>query len=358
MSILLSLYALFLLIAGIGILLTTIKKGDKSTPDYSIIVAARNEEKNIPHLLDSFSKLDYPPERYEIILVNDASTDNTLNLMHDFSSHNSNVTVISLPEQERTLPGKKSALQAALEIAKFEIVIFTDADCEVSPTWLRKNNRFWNAHIDMVVGYAPEIYTESDNLSLFHSSFRRFTQLVSAGIYAAAIGLRFPFSCSGRNLAIRKTTLVKLGGYTKIKKNISGDDKQILNLIAENKGEIVYNYYKTVTTKPEIEHFSQQQQRRYGKFAISSLPYKILTLLVLAFYLVLPLWLAFTPLNGSKFFSVVILYFSLLMAWIINLSVHKENFIVYDLFFVIVYPYYLLYYTFIGSMGKWKWKEN
>ncbi len=204
MSIVIVLFAAGLLLAGIGIILNKQGKNDKLN-SFSVCIAARNEEQVLPRTLDSLSMIDYPQEFYEIILVDDSSRDKTGEIMEDFAGKKQNVRVIRLKEEQRTLPGKKAALQKALESAGKDIILLTDADCLVSPQWLRDSSRYWEEETKMLVGYAPEEYSSLIENSSFAGkifySLRRFSQNVTAGIFAATIGLGVPFSCYGRNLA-------------------------------------------------------------------------------------------------------------------------------------------------------------
>ncbi|MCD4651214.1 MAG: glycosyltransferase, partial [Candidatus Cloacimonetes bacterium] len=140
---------------------------------FSIIVAALNEEANIPDLLNSLEKLDFPPDRFEIILANDRSTDDTFRLMEDFCSKEENRTAINISSSNVTHPGKKVALQAAADIAKHEFLLITDADCVVPANWLHTFNNYITPAIGMIVGFSPEISG---------TPFRQFSQMASAGI--------------------------------------------------------------------------------------------------------------------------------------------------------------------------------
>jgi glycosyltransferase involved in cell wall biosynthesis len=350
------LFSLGLLIGGIGIFL--IRRGrETDLKSISVTIVARDEEKILPQTLAALSRINYPPELYEIILVDDGSQDNTNQLFRSFADSRKNVEILTISREEKILPGKKQGLQKALEKARHEIFLMTDADCFVSENWLKDCSGYWDDKTKMLVGYAPEDYSQLLRQAPFSRKlfflFRRFSQIVTAGSFAATIGLGLPFSCYGRNMAVSRELLLKAGGYHKIGKEPSGDDKQVLNLMLKQPGVIRYSPLRNVVTRPELERYRDQQKRRFGKVRMSTTFHFIMTLLIIGFYLYLP----FRVFLWADYGSFAIFYLSAAAVWLLNLAKHKERFSLFDLLFIIVYPYYLIYYTVIGSKGDWRWKE-
>ena len=316
-------------------------ESSKVENNYSIVIPVRNEEKHLKTLFKYLNKIEYPDDKFEIILVDDASKDRSLELIRKYAVKK-NVDFISLNEEDRKFKGKKSALQKGIEKTKFDHILFTDADCMPPRNWLSKMNQYMILGVSMVVGYSPE---------KTHSKFRRFSQLFSAAMYAVTIGLGFPFSCSGRNLAIRKDSFRQVGGVKKKKEYESGDDKLLLNLFRENDKVIVYNPEAPVYTKPAYNE-KEQSKRRYGKFSMSSNLIRIVQILILVYFIYLPASILFNPQ------SIIIYFLGMLLLWISNLIKHKEKFEYIDLVYFFVYPYYLIFYSFLGNIKGWKWKNN
>ena len=100
----------------------------------SIIVAAKNEEAKIENLLNSLSKLIYPKDRFEVIIVDDESKDNTADIVHNYIKDFSNFKLIS--SSGKPYPAKKGALSVGIKNSKFDYILTTDADCVVPPNWL------------------------------------------------------------------------------------------------------------------------------------------------------------------------------------------------------------------------------
>lgn len=196
---------------------------------FSIIVAARNEEKNIARLLDSLSQLDYPEEKFEIIVVDDRSTDSTKKIADIGAAHHSNLKVISILKNETEMPHKKNALRTGIAVARFDYLAFTDADCVVPQLWLKRLSEHFTDDAGIVAGYSPFEFTERNGL---FPSFLRYEELKGSLYAAAATGNGTPYLCTGRNLAYRKKAYDEVGGFEKIKHSVSGDDDLFLQLVS------------------------------------------------------------------------------------------------------------------------------
>lgn len=315
---------------------------DRLDTSFSVIIACRNEESNLPTLFASLEKLKYP--NYEIILIDDASQDSTLKKIKEFCLEHPEASYIHLNSKSKLLKGKKAALQAGADLAKHDFLLFTDADCQPPQNWLQSMNKYTDNKTGMVVGYSPERGV---------NNFRHFTQMMSAATYAVTIGIGLPFSCSGRNLAVNKKAFEAVNGYQTIGHFQAGDDKLLLKLISKTKFKIKYNPKSAVYTKPQIEHYDDQQKRRYGKFTMSSVAFQIISFIVFAFYIYLPVKL----ITNFSFLELGIYYCSALFLLIAFLVTHNEKFKLEYCLYTLVYPYYLIYYSVKGSLGKWKWKS-
>jgi glycosyltransferase involved in cell wall biosynthesis len=119
---------------------------------FSIVIAARNEEKNIEACLAGVLDQTIGHGRYEVILVNDRSTDRTAETALGIARRFSNVTVLSVSKTPKGVSPKKYAVLQGIRRAKNEIVVFTDADCRVAPTWLEAIDRQFEADVGFVQG--------------------------------------------------------------------------------------------------------------------------------------------------------------------------------------------------------------
>ncbi|HPR18023.1 MAG TPA: glycosyltransferase [Candidatus Cloacimonadota bacterium] len=339
------LFSFFVLIFTLGLLLNKRCQTD-SEHTFSILIACRNEEQNLPALFLALDNIIYPKEKYEIIITDDASTDNSARLLSEFSKNKENVTCLFLQEKSKEFQGKQAALKLAAEKAKFDFLVFTDADCEPESGWLNNFNRYISDAVGMVVGY----YRENEL-----STFQTFINKISAVVTAATIGLGLPMTASGSNLLIRRSAFEEVGGYEKIRHFRSGDDKHMLNLIRKAKWKITFKREIDVLSKISIarSELKHRNMRKYSTIVYSSAPIILLSIFTLAFYFSYPVMLFV-----DHFRPIYLLYpFSLLFLWIVTVVYFKLKFKFNDLFFLLIYPYVVIWYSINGIWGKWEWKK-
>jgi len=209
---------------------------------FSIIVPFRNEEENLPILLESISKLNYPTDLFEVILVDDASDFRfkILDLRFKISLID-NIRVSNSP--------KKDAIATAMEIVKTDWVITTDSDCVVHKNWLLALDNFIQLHhVSMIAGAV----TYNCKKSFLH----HFQQLDLASLQGATIGsfgISKGFMCNGANFAYTKSFFKKLKGFEGNDTIASGDDVFLLQkAVTEYPEKVAYLKSKNtiVTTKP------------------------------------------------------------------------------------------------------------
>jgi glycosyltransferase involved in cell wall biosynthesis len=220
---------------------------------FTIIVPFRNEAENLPILLDSLSKLNYPMELFEVILVDDESEApfKVPSLKFQVSITN-NIRISNSP--------KKDAIVTAMQIVNTDWIITTDADCVVNKNWLLTLDNYIQLHnVSMIAG---AVTYDCKNLFLHH-----FQQLDLASLQGATIGsfgIKKAFMCNGANLAYTKSFFQKLNGFEGNDAIASGDDVFLLQKAVEQFPEKVH-YLKSenniVTTQPLDDWTSLFYQR-------------------------------------------------------------------------------------------------
>ncbi len=213
--------AAFYLLVHFG-LIVGIRRLDDSIsneqPFVSIIVAARNEEKNICQLLHCLTHQTY--SQCEIIIINDRSTDKTAQLVSDFQKDCSNITHINITGFQDDMPAKKNALRAGIEASKGEILCFTDADCFPTANWVEELVKSFKPNVGLVAGYSPYRIPNSQisKAAFFNKLFFNFIgyEEFRAAIWAAgSIGWNVGWLCTGRNLAYRRKVYDEVDGFRK-----------------------------------------------------------------------------------------------------------------------------------------------
>ncbi len=151
--IVLSGYFLQSVIFVIGVSRKFPKIKEEDFPSATVIVAARNEADNIQRCINSLDKLIYPEGKLEIILVDDKSTDDTGKIIDEFISGKNKFKKIVTQKEIGKLIGKMNALANAIDIAKGEIILTTDADCEVHPKWAYTIASYYQKDVAIVNGF-------------------------------------------------------------------------------------------------------------------------------------------------------------------------------------------------------------
>ncbi|WP_026905237.1 glycosyltransferase family 2 protein [Pedobacter glucosidilyticus] len=327
----------------------------------SILIAARNEEDKIALTIDDILKQQYPKEFFELIVVDDHSTDHTAQIIASYASQG--VKLIQLNESEPLNSYKKKAIAEAIKTATGELIITTDADCRMSPLWLATIVNYYNQHGYKLIS-SPVAYFEEKSV------FERLQTLEFSfliGLGAAGIGNQMPSTCNGANLAYRKDVFEELGGFKGIDDLASGDDELFLHKVAfAYPGSIGFckSYDAIVFThaKENLKSFIQQRKR----WASKSVKYKDKRIVALAISVWISnlslishlLFVAFIP----SLFPVFIIQYLLKMGvelWFLYpvLTFNKRrSLLIFLPFLTLLHPLYLIYIGIAGNSGKYNWK--
>jgi cellulose synthase/poly-beta-1,6-N-acetylglucosamine synthase-like glycosyltransferase len=218
---------------------------------FSIIVPFRNEAENLPELLKSISKLKYPASHFEILLINDASEDDSGKICSEFRAEHPNLKISILENELLTGSPKKNALKRGIENGNFQYIVTTDADCVVPEFWLQTFNDFiLKTDADMIC--APVRFRNSEEKKLF----QKFEELDFMSLQATTIGafgMEQPFMCNGANLCYKKEAFLAAEGFTGNEKIASGDDVFLLQKFQKKglKVKFLKSEKAIVETKPQ-----------------------------------------------------------------------------------------------------------
>ncbi len=234
--------------------------------DFSIIIPVRNESANLPALIESLKKVNYPLDRFEVIFVDDHSTDSTMQLIADEQS-NSAFRIHLLQLDDYVGSPKKAAITKAIAKASFDIIVTTDGDCTIPTNWLSvMDSAFKNDTIQLVAG--PVSYPQK---GLF-AQLQALEMLVLCGFSACMIAKGTPVFGNGAHLAYRKSLFHELKGFSGNAHIASGDDEFIIKKTVGMKGSDALMYLKhpqsIVHTAPNksFGQLIQQRLRWAGKW--------------------------------------------------------------------------------------------
>ncbi|MCR4439379.1 MAG: glycosyltransferase [bacterium] len=184
----------------------------RELPRVSIVVAARDEEANLPQCLASLASLDYPQERMEIILVDHASRDRSGELLADFCARHRHAHLVRVRDGTTALCGKAAAVAAGIERSSGAIVLMTDADCLVPPTWVRAMVSHFDRDTGMVCSFTTVTARARGARGLFvRAQALDWLFLLAAASGAGLVGM--PLTWVGNNLAFRRQAYDEVGGY-------------------------------------------------------------------------------------------------------------------------------------------------
>jgi len=199
------------------------KNKSDATPGVSVIICAKNEEHNLEQFLPHVLQQDYP--EFEVVVVNDSSSDNTEQVLSDFAAQFSQLRYTSIPADEKLKRGKKLALTIGLKSAKYDHVLLTDADCyPVSDHWLKRMASNFSDDHKIVLGYGGY----ERHKGLLNTIIRYETTFTAIQYFSKAIIGR-PYMGVGRNLAYEKALFFDNKGFAGHYHILSGDDDLFVN---------------------------------------------------------------------------------------------------------------------------------
>lgn len=332
---------------------------NKNDKDFvSVIVACRNEESNIENLIHQIKNQDFDKERFELIIVNDHSEDDTLGIIEKESQNWEELTIVRMNNREE---GKKKAIQKGISCAKGDIILCTDADCYVGKHWIATLiNYFSDESLKMLS--APVVFLSEKGI--FHQlQSLEFLSLIGSG--AAAISRGRSIFCNGANLAYRKSVFLEVTAFDN--NTVSGDDVFLMHHIKQKyPNGIFFAKDKDVIVKtrgqPNISEFINQRKRWTAKsgsykdfdtISISVLVFlmnlSITTLFVMIFFNNQMITL-FVTLFLVKFITDCLFLFPILKFF------NKRELESWILPFEIIYSFYIVLISILSFTNYFKWK--
>lgn len=347
------------------------KNGEEKLPFVSIIIAARNEEKNIGDCIQSIIEQTYPANNFEIIVADDHSTDSTVSVIKSFQKENIHVIhLVDFVENKKLNSYKKKSIEIALQFAKGELIVTTDADCVAPKKWIETLVNFQKEKKALFIALLVSFKNPSSKYSFFKRFFKIFQSLdfmTLQGITGASVHKKLLNMCNGANLAYKRKAFYQVNGFEGIDKIASGDDMLLMHKIQKQFPDRIF-FLKSkdiiVETKPAetVKEFFNQRIRWASKTNQYS-DKKIVAVLMLVY--LLNAWIFI--LGISSFFFAKAFYLFLLS---IGIKIIVELFFLFPVskffnkekllwWFIPSQPFHILYILiagWLGTFGSYQWK--
>ncbi len=224
----------------------------------SVVICARNESENLRQFLPVILEQDYP--EFEVVVVNDASTDDSEDVLAGLAGRYSRLRYTTIPCNNQFTHGKKLALTVGIKSARYESLLLTDADCcPESPQWIRKMISNLTGEKKIVLGYGK--YEKRKGLLNY---LIRYETVFTAIQYLSYAILGKPYMGVGRNLAYRKSLFFENRGFAGHYHLESGDDDLFVNETATGKNTAVeFSAESHTVSVPEtsFRNWIRQKQR-------------------------------------------------------------------------------------------------
>lgn len=304
-----------------------ISKNKPAFAEVSVVVCAKNEAKNLKNLLADLAKQSFP--KFEIVLVDDGSVDDTLSMMQDFRQANQTApfTVEIIQIEKNQSNGKKAALTQGILTAQHDHILLTDADCYIPGAhWISEMTGCLDSEKDIVLGYGA--YEKREHS--FLNKLIRFETLLTALQYFSYALAGKPYMGVGRNLAYKKNLFLKAGGFKGHSHIKSGDDDLFVSQLASASNVAINDHQEAFTVSKTHTNYKDwiKQKRRHITTADHYKP--TIKLLLGMFYLSqISFYVLF--LCGLFFDGPIVVFLSLFLIrqglwyWIMRTCAHRLN---------------------------------
>jgi cellulose synthase/poly-beta-1,6-N-acetylglucosamine synthase-like glycosyltransferase len=324
-------------------------------PCVSVVIPARNESARIMSCITALEKLTYPKSNYEIVFVDDGSTDNTADLIEAFAARHENWRLLRFAKPTGSSGPMLSIAHGVLH-SRYDIILRTDADCQVKLDWVQFMTAQFDAQTAMVLGICTMKVGPGPI-----QDFLSFDNLVSGLLNSSFASLGFPTGCSGGNMAFRREAFNAVGGFDPILHFNSGEDTHLVHLFRKKK---VGSVKTCMNSAGIVNTFSPERWRDVlnRMIRVNGETFKMNTtqitirLAFLAGY-VSPFILAC---NGWAHLGITMIGTRFMIEHLYLKSgaqvFSREYPILRNTFYQSVYPVYLAFFGFVGAIGKYKWR--
>jgi len=325
----------------------------------SVVIAVRNESSNIENLLKQLVNQSYDNRYFEIIIVDDHSTDNTIQLVNRFKSENSNIKIGLVTASGE---GKKNAIREGIATSSAQLIVTTDGDCKVVRHWLQSIvNYYVSSGCKLILG--PVVY-ENEKTFLQQLFSLDFASLVASGAGSAGAGL--PLMGNGANLAFSRDVFNAVNSNTD--KFASGDDVFLIHNVTRKYGAKAIGFLRSkdgiVSTLPPVNLTDFLRQRT--RWASKAVGYRLVWPVIVPLTVFLFNLLLFIMLFGSLwfpwllpvYFLIIITKFVIDAPLVFSFLSFTEKTNLKPLLFLMefIYPVYIIISAIASFLFRFEWK--
>jgi cellulose synthase/poly-beta-1,6-N-acetylglucosamine synthase-like glycosyltransferase len=330
-------------------------------PDFavSVVISAKNEYQNLKRNLPLILNQNY--HDFEVVVVNDASDDESIFLLEDLSHEYSKLNVVTIQQDLNFFKGKKFPLSVGIKSAKYEHLLLTDADCApASPEWIREMARGFAGENEIVLGYGQ--YRQEK--SMLNTVIRYETAFAALNYFSLALW-GIPYMGVGRNLAYKRSLFIKSKGFISHYKVSSGDDDLFINKVAGKKNTTIIAKPESFTqsgAKKRFQHWWRQKRRHLS----AGMHYKFRHQIILggygATYILMLAGVIWQSIVGNFLWIVALLFFIRLLSQMI---IFKKTFYrlgekklllispLIELYLTLIFPF-MVFVNLLFKEGRWK----
>jgi cellulose synthase/poly-beta-1,6-N-acetylglucosamine synthase-like glycosyltransferase len=354
---------------------TFVKNGNQGSTTVTVVIPARNEANNIINCLNSIASQSYNTALWNIIVVDDYSTDNTVQLVKDFINNHQqiSVTLLSLKAElgnQKINSYKKKGIAIAVQQAQGELIVTTDADCVVKPTWLETLVAFYKNTNAQCIAAPVRLVNDHGELKKKYNlvqAFQTLDFLTLQGITIGSVAANKHTMCNGANFAFTKVAFETVKGYNNVDKIASGDDVLLMQKIKKAYPNQVHylkskNAIVNSLTEKTWWRFMNQRIRWASKanyYDDKLLKYVMLIVLLINTLSLLLVFTLFFDMQHWAWIAIFLLLKFTIDLRFVSLSAkyfNQKYLLKWFPICFLLHPFYIIISGLLGKFGRFTWK--
>ncbi|MFT7034220.1 MAG: biofilm PGA synthesis N-glycosyltransferase PgaC [Cyclobacteriaceae bacterium] len=333
---------------------------EKNIVNITVLVPVRNEAENIEVLIRSIYKVAYDESRYEVIVINDHSTDNTRDIVTNLAKEYDQLKII---DQKIGISGKKKAIELGVSFASGEIIVCTDGDCYVPQNWLAVYAETYRISPNSVMVFGGVRYKSNDS---FIINLLNIELSILQMIGGASMNLGIPTMINGANFSYTKAAFKTVDGYSGNRNIPSGDDEFLLRKLHSQFSSRIY-FLKAKSTIVEtlppssFATWINQRRRWAAKWKYHTDVYSKLIPVFIFLFNVFSVYMIFNVFSGNeRTISMIFLGLKAVAEYVlISISTRflgVSNRILNFVYLQLIYPFYVVFFAIASNFGRYTWK--